>query len=409
MRIERCFGRGMGIVAPAVAALVLGSPAGGQDNGAMVEWPSFGNGPDNTKYSALDQIDRSNFHELQVAWEWESVSTGVAGANKAVKTGQFKPIPIMLDGVLYIASEVAQAAAIDAATGETLWSYDPESWRAGRPANVGFQHRGVAAWRGPVEQAGRTRDETRIFLPTHDRRLIALDGITGEPIGGFGNGGQVDMLAERGKVDFGRSVNPRSITHSSPPAVVGRISLHPVSKPDPARSNLNYVDTFFANAGGPRGLPLAKPPWGRVTAIDLNTGEHLWMTPNGHGPRAHPALAGLDLPMLGGGRGAPLLTRTLLFVTQRRGRGEQNSPRINVFDKQTGELLGRLPLPDTAHGNPITYMVGGRQYLVVALGGGSFLADLGELAADAGLDLTEEQLAAAARKTTPRLLALALP
>ncbi len=110
----------------------------------------MGNGPDNTKYSALDQIDRLNFHELQVAWEWESVSTPVADANKGVKPGQFKPIPIMLDGVVYVATEVAQAAAIDAATGETLWSYDPESWRAGRPANVGFQHRGVAAWRGPV-------------------------------------------------------------------------------------------------------------------------------------------------------------------------------------------------------------------------------------------------------------------
>ena len=145
----------------------------------MVEWPSFGNGPDNTKYSALDQIDRSNFRELRVASEWESTATEVAEANRAVKPGQFKPVPIMLDGVLYVATAVAQAAAIDAATCETLWSYDPESWRAGRPANIGFQHRGVAAWRGMVEQDGRSRNETRIFLPTHDRRL-ALDGVTGE-------------------------------------------------------------------------------------------------------------------------------------------------------------------------------------------------------------------------------------
>ncbi len=124
-----------------------------------------------------------------------------------------------------------------------------------------------------------------------------------------------------------------------------------------------------------------------MTAIDLNTGEHLWMTPNGHGPKDHPALAGLDPPMLGGGRGAP-----------------------NVFDKGTGELLGHVPLPDTAHSNPITYMVGGRQYIVVAVGGGSFLADIGELLEDPGLNLTDEQIAAlAARKTTPKLVALALP
>ncbi len=681
MQIGSRFGFGMGMVVSVVVVLVQALPITAQDGGAMVEWPAFGNGPDNTKYSALDQIDRSNFHQLQVAWEWESVSTPVADANKAVKPGQFKPIPIMRDGVVYVATEVAQAAAVDAATGETLWTYDPESWRAGRPANIGFQHRGVAAWRGPVEGDGRSRDETRIFLPTHDRRLIALDGLTGEPIGSFGNGGQVDLLAERGTKDFGRSVNPRSITHSSPPAVVGdtvvvgsvvsdgairqaappghvrgydvrtgelkwifhtipqegefgvdtwegeswkytgntnvwnmmtvdeelgyvylpvstptndfygghrlgdnlfaesivcldaatgervwhfqavhhglwdydfptppqlvditvdgreikalaqvskqaftyvldrvtgdpvwpieerpvptsdvpgerasetqpfptkpppfdrqgvseddlidltpellaeakkiasrfrmgplftppstgagtlmlpnaggganwpgaavdpetgvlyvpsstSISVHPMAKPDPARSNLDYVGSFFASAAGPQGLPLVKPPWGRVTAIDLNTGEHLWMTPNGHGPKAHPALAGLDLPMLGGGRGAPLLTSTLLFVTQSRGPGEDNSPRINVFDKETGELLGHVPLPDTAHGNPITYMVNGRQVIVVAVGGGSFFGDLGELAAQAGLDLTEEQIAVLGAGTTPKLVALALP
>ena len=188
------------------------------------------------------------------------------------------------------------------------------------------------------------------------------------------------------------------------------ISVHPLSKPDPARSNLNYVGSFFAPTGSPGGLPLVKPPWGRVTAIDLNTGEHIWMTPNGHGPKEHPALAGLDLPLLGGGSGAPLLTKSLLFVTQRRGRGEHNSPRLNVFDKGTGELLGHVPLPDTPHANPITYMVEGRQYIVVAVGGGSFFADLGEIADDPGLNFSEEQIAAlAAQKTTPKLVALALP
>ena len=85
----------------------------------MVEWPAFGSGPDNTKYSALDQIDRSNFQDLRIAWEWESPSTAVAEANRAVKPGQFKPVPIMLDGVVYVATAVAQAAAIDAAIGET--------------------------------------------------------------------------------------------------------------------------------------------------------------------------------------------------------------------------------------------------------------------------------------------------
>ena len=68
---------------------------------------------------------------------------------------------------------------------------------------------------------------------------------------------------------------------------------------------------------GPRGLPITKPPYGRITAIDLNTGEHLWMVPNGDGPRDHPALKDLNLPPLGHmGRAAPLVTKTLLFVTE---------------------------------------------------------------------------------------------
>ena len=187
------------------------------------------------------------------------------------------------------------------------------------------------------------------------------------------------------------------------------IGVHPLSQPDPARSNLRYVGSFFAPARGPRGLPLVKPPWGRVTAIDLNRGEHLWMTPNGVGPRSHPALAGLDLPLLGGGSGAPMLTKTLLFVTQSRGFGAENSPRINVFDKQKGTLLGHIPLPDTPHGNPITYRHDGRQYIVVAVGGGPFFS-----IAEEDLEGLDEDVAAALRMasaggTTPRLVAYALP
>ena len=65
----------------------------------------------------------------------------------------------------------------------------------------------------------------------------------------------------------------------------------------------------------PQGLPLLRPPYGRITAIDMNTGEHLWMKANGPGPRDHPAIADLDLPWLGQrGRPAPMLTKTLLFL-----------------------------------------------------------------------------------------------
>jgi glucose dehydrogenase len=73
----------------------------------------------------------------------------------------------------------------------------------------------------------------------------------------------------------------------------------------------------FTFLRGPSGLPLTKPPYGRITAIDLNTGEHAWMIPHGEGPRMHPLLAPLNLPRLGWNRfGFVLLTRTLLFGSQ---------------------------------------------------------------------------------------------
>ena len=86
-------------------------------------------------------------------------------------------------------------------------------------------------------------------------------------------------------------------------------------KGDPARTNLNYVPGLRAYPPGPQGLPLLKPPYGRVTAIDLNKGDIVWMTPNGDGPRDHPLLKPLNLPPLGNpGRGGVLATKTLLFV-----------------------------------------------------------------------------------------------
>ncbi len=124
---------------------------------------------------------------------------------------------------------------------------------------------------------------------------------------------------------------------------------------------------------GPRGLPITKPPYGRVTAIDLNSGDHLWMAANGDGPRDHPALRHLNLPPLGQmGRAAPLLTKTLLFVTEGSAVGLSippggGGPRLRAFDKKTGRVVAEIPLPAGATGAPMTYGHGGRQYIVVAV------------------------------------------
>lgn len=146
-----------------------------------------------------------------------------------------------------------------------------------------------------------------------------------------------------------------------------------VSKPDPRQGNLNYVRNSIAGVRGPQGLPLLKPPYSRITAIDLNKGEILWQVPNGIGSskyRNHPALKDVKLPPLGGGRGAPLVTKTLLLVTKSGEAGSQDpsdQAMLIAYDKATGEAVGKLPLPASALGAPMTYELSGKQYVAVTV------------------------------------------
>jgi quinoprotein glucose dehydrogenase len=138
-------------------------------------------------------------------------------------------------------------------------------------------------------------------------------------------------------------------------------------RPDPDFTDIRYV--FVSGAvPQPMGLPLVKPPWGRVTAIDMNTGEHAWMVPTGDTPedvKNNPALAGIDIPRTGKpSRAALLVTKTLLFA----GEGWNGDPILRAHDKRTGAILAEIELPGSVGGKPMTYMVGGRQYIVMAVG-----------------------------------------
>jgi quinoprotein glucose dehydrogenase len=155
---------------------------------------------------------------------------------------------------------------------------------------------------------------------------------------------------------------------------------------DPAKTNLRYTRGTREWIGGPRGLPLFKPPYGRITAIDLNRGEHRWMVANGDGPRNNPAIKHLNLPPLGNpGRAAPLVTKTLLFIGDGSPAMANNGPRLppgmppeispgyggrgfKALDKATGATLWSTELPAGTTGAPMTYMHNGKQYIVVAVG-----------------------------------------
>ena len=145
----------------------------------------------------------------------------------------------------------------------------------------------------------------------------------------------------------------------------------PVNDQPASQSPPSTVDAISID-----GLPIIKGPYGRITAIDLNRGVHVWMRPNGDGPRFHPLLKDLNLPPLGyPNRPAPLLTKTLLFlgegsdaISGTAGADWTWGTKFRAYDKATGTVIWEMELPSGTTAGPMTYMLKGKQYIVVAIG-----------------------------------------
>jgi quinoprotein glucose dehydrogenase len=120
---------------------------------------------------------------------------------------------------------------------------------------------------------------------------------------------------------------------------------------------------------------MVKPPWGRITAIDLNAGEIKWIVPNGDAPewvKNHPALKGVNLPKTGRYEHAGILvTKTLVFAGEGSGLFAvppgSGGPMFRAYDKLTGEVVSEFRLPANQSGVPMTYMAGGKQFIVLAV------------------------------------------
>ena len=145
------------------------------------------------------------------------------------------------------------------------------------------------------------------------------------------------------------------------------------------------ADVAFSAATGVRvprvkGLDIVKPPYGRITAIDMNSGDHVWQVANAETPKniaEHPALKGVDIPRTGvPTRSGLVLTKTLLFA----GEGVGGGPTLFAFDKQTGAIVARIELPNTATGVPMTYEHNGKQYVAMFVSGGGKPTELVALA-----------------------------
>ena len=158
---------------------------------------------------------------------------------------------------------------------------------------------------------------------------------------------------------------------------------------DPERSDMDFIRGNPPGVPAPRrtltvqGLPLVKPPWGRINAIDLQTGDILWQVPHGETPdnvRNHQALRGLDIPRTGrAGRVGTVVTKTLViagepgtFTTPSGATGAM----LRAYDKATGAEVGAVYMPAGVSGSPMTYRHEGRQYIVLAIGGAGHPAEL---------------------------------
>jgi len=595
------------------------------------DWPSYGGDNGSSKYKPFDQINADNVVNLAQAWSWDSVDNAtvadnLAGSNTSAVPAGWKATPIVVDGVMYIPTSFGRIAALDARTGQVIWVFDTRAWEAGRPANLGYNTRGVGYW----ERNGKQR----LFFATNDSYLWSVNAVTGQPDPAFGDGGKVDLAEGLGRAIDRRQygvVSPALVTNNKvivnsivndapgskemPPGhvrafnpesgelewmfntipqagefgvetwedgsweysgntnswtimsaddqegivyipigtptndwygglrkgdnlfaeslvavdvdtgeriwhfqtihhgvwdydlpaaptlvdinvdgrpikavaqiskqgftyVFDRITGEPVwpieERPVPAstvpgeqlsptqpfptkpapfepqgisdetlidftaelrqealqnierfdygplftpptlrgtiqfpgwagggewhgaafdpdtgmyyvpsasgpivvqlveaqrqREEMAYVRGGARSVSGPQGLPLTKPPYGRITAIDLNSGDHEWMIPHGEGIRQRIIDMGIldPGPVGSSDRVGPVLTRTLLFIAQSDG----DRRLLRAIDKSNGNVIHEYELPLPPTGTPMTYMVDGKQYLAIALGGG---------------------------------------
>jgi quinoprotein glucose dehydrogenase len=203
------------------------------------EWPAYGRDPGGSRYSPLDQINRSNVKALKVAWTYRTGAVDVKGgsASKAA----FEATPILVDGTLYLSTPFNRVIALDPVSGVERWAFDPKVDMTKGYSEVTC--RGVSSW------ADRRTGVRRIYVATIDARLIALDAKTGVLCKDFGQGGEIDLTRDVRLVDRG------DYQVTSPPAVIGDLIV------------------VGSSMGDNRGVELER---GVVRAFDARTGTLRW-------------------------------------------------------------------------------------------------------------------------------------
>jgi quinoprotein glucose dehydrogenase len=259
------------------------------------------------------------------------------------KVKKYRMGPMFLPAVVSKRDGPIQAITIGTLGGGTNWpggSYDPETHTAFvQAANAGVSLLGL------------------VEPPKGFSDIRYLPGIDGQPFRvnegpGFGSGADAPKLS-----DTQRKLND---------LLAKQGQTNPAEAGPPPSLNV-------------QGLPIVKPPYGVLNAINLDRGELVWQVPHGDTPdniRNHPALKGLNIPKTGQqGSVGLVVTKTLVILGDPQVTTTPEHPRgamLRAYDKNNGNQVGALWIPAPQSGSPMTYSVDGKQYIIVAVSGGSY-------------------------------------
>ena len=212
----------------------------GAQNG---EWLYYGGDLGSTRYAPLDQINRDNVSELEIAWRWNGNNLGPG------PDINFRATPIMMNGVMYTTAGTRRAAvAIDPETGETLWIYRFEEGERAKSAPRKTSGRGLSYW--------TDGEDERIFFITPAHYLVALNAKTGRPYPDYGRDGIVDL---REGLDQNVDLMNDPVGSSTPGIVIGDVIV---------------IGNAFPAGGVP---PTKEMPVGHIRGYDVRTGERKWI------------------------------------------------------------------------------------------------------------------------------------
>ena len=294
-------------------------------------------------------------------------------------------VDVVVDGrevpVLAQVTKQGWAYVLDRATGEPVW---PIEERPVPQSDVPGEHlsptQPFVTRPAPFEMQGITEDDLIDFTP--ELRAMALDIVKDFRLGPLFNPPSLENAPDGtqaaihcpganggANIPGGAVVDPETgVLYVASTKGCSAPRLVPGTDVDPD-SNVDWVSVGPGGVRGPEGLPIFKPPYGTITAIDLNTGDHLWRIPNGTTPesvRNHARLQGVDVGNTGArSHATKLVTKTLLMY----GEGRGAAPVFRAVDKATGRELGAVELPASTLTAPMTYMHDGVQYVVMAVGG----------------------------------------